>query len=292
MMLEACDSLCSKSLALADPFILLHEGVYYAYGTNHPDGIAVYESSDMIHWRSRGLALRKEDTWATHYFWAPEVYKVGDRFLMYFSAEEHISAAFSESPLGPFRQLKKSPMLPDEKGIDHSLLIASSGNAYIFWNAWRSPGGIYVAELEDDLITLKHETIRHCFAAEQPWETQMGRINEGPFCIEHEGRFILTYSGNDYQSQDYAVGAAVADSPLGPWRKYEENPLLHRPGALVGVGHHSFFRDKDGNLKIVFHAHNSVTTIHPRLTFVSDVIFENGRIRISPDYVPLLHCEL
>ncbi len=281
----------AEQLALADPFILLHDGVYYAYGTNRDDGIAVYVSDDLINWESRGLALHKKDTWAEKFFWAPEVYKVGNRFLMYFSAEQHINAAFADSPLGPFVQQEKRSMMPEANGIDNSLFISSSGKPYIFWTMWKwkkgQKAGIYAAELQDDLITIKKNTIRRILGPAEPWERKRGFVAEGAFCIEHNGKFILTYSANDYRSHDYAIGAAKANSPLGPWKKYKHNPLLHRPGSLVGVGHHSFFRDKQGKLKIVFHAHNTPSKVHPRLTYIADVGFVNGKLQISSNYIPL-----
>lgn len=276
----------AKPLALADPFILYHDGMYYAYGTNHQDGILVYTSTDLIHWKKHGFALHKSDTWADRYFWAPEIYHINGRFLMYFTADYHISAAWADSPLGPFIQPEKKPMW-DTRGIDHSLFIDPDGKPYIFWNLSAEERGIFVAELEDDLITIKGDTIRHCFGPQQPWEVVENLISEGPFCISHEGKFILTYSANDYRSKDYGVGAAEADSPLGPWKKYENNPLLHRPDGLVGTGHHSFFHDKDGKMWVVFHAHNSDTEIHPRLTYIAEVTFVDGKMQISPDYIAL-----
>ena len=47
------------------------------------------------------------------------------------------------------------------------------------------------------------------------------------------------------------------------------------PGKLVGVGHSAMFTDKEGKLRIVFHAHNSTTKIHPRYMYISTVSFEN-----------------
>ena len=59
---------------LGDPFILLWEGKYYAYGTYSTDGIAVFVSDDLLSWSSTtSLALHKDDVWADQWFWAPEV---------------------------------------------------------------------------------------------------------------------------------------------------------------------------------------------------------------------------
>ncbi len=275
-----------EPLALADPFILYHEGMYYAYGSKNEEGIPVYTSADMLNWKYHGIAFHKDNAWSDKLFWAPEVYKTGNRFLMYVTVDWHISAAFADSPCGPFIQDKNTPIWTKERSIDNSLFIASDGQAYVFWNRG-DPNGVYVAEVEDDLVTVRAETLHHCVSPEMPWETIQNTISEGPFCIEYEGKFILTYSANDYRSQDYAIGAAEADNPLGPWKKYENNPLLRRPGDLVGVGHHSFFHDKDGRMWAVFHAHNSNTEIHPRLTYITGVSFSDGKIALSPDYIAL-----
>lgn len=51
---------------------------------------------------------------------------------------------------------------------------------------------------------------------------------------------------------------AVSDSPLGPFVKYEENPILHDPLDLHGTGHHSFMPTRDENRFVcVFHCHNA-----------------------------------
>ena len=63
---------------------------------------------------------------------APEVYYVNNKFYMYYSAEEHICVAVSDSPLGPFRQAVQKPMLEDEKAIDNSLFLDDDGKAYLF----------------------------------------------------------------------------------------------------------------------------------------------------------------
>ena len=52
-----------QPLPLADPFILLHNNTYYAYGTHADNGIEVYTSDDLKHWKYSGLALKKGDVW-------------------------------------------------------------------------------------------------------------------------------------------------------------------------------------------------------------------------------------
>lgn len=265
---------------LGDPFILLYEGKYYAYGTYAPDGIAVFVSDDLKTWSvpkeaNNSLALNKDDVYSDHWFWAPEVYFVNGRFYMYYSANEHICVATSKSPLGPFKQHIKKPMLEDEKGIDNSLFIDDNGKAYLSFVRFNDGNNVWIAELEDDLKTIKKETMTKCIRVSQPWEEVWPRVNEGSFIIKHKGIYYMTYSANSYESPFYGVGFATATNIFGPWKKYEGNPILRKPGNLVGVGHSALFKDKNGQLRIVFHSHNSNTKIHPRTMHIGIVYFEN-----------------
>jgi hypothetical protein len=82
----------------------------------------------------------------------------------------------------------------------------------------------------------------------------------------------------------------------GKWSKYPHNPLLQKPGDLVGVGHSSLFRDRNGEWRIVFHAHNSPTEIHPRHMYISTLSFREvdgvEQLHIDPDYtIPLMEVD-
>ena len=269
-----------RKVPLGDPFIMLYEGKYYAYGTLAADGIAIYVSDDLINWGipegvTGGLALNKADVWADRYFWAPEVYYVNGKFYMYYSADEHICVATSTSPLGPFTQEIQKPIIETEKCIDNSLFIDDNGKPYLFFDRFDDGLNICVAEMEDNLLDIKPETIHKCINVSQLWEQKLGRVNEGSFVLKHNGIYYMTYSGNSYESPFYGVGVATATSITGPWTKYENNPVLQKPGELVGIGHSAMFTDKEGNLRIVFHAHNSKTQIHPRQMYISKVSFEN-----------------
>ncbi len=280
---DTSDFSYTTPVLLGDPNILLHDGVYYAYGTNASDGIEVYTSDNLETWRkSSRLALHKDSTWASRWFWAPEVYYIAEKnkFFMYFTAEEHIGVATSDSPLGPFTQEVKEPMWTDQKAIDNSLYIDDDGKAYLYFVRFNDGSVVWVAELEDDLKTIKSETLRQCIVTSQGWENIRGRINEGPFVVKHKGTYYMTYSANHFESPYYGVGYATANSPMGPWTKYAGNPILQKPADLVGVGHHSLFTDKEGQLKMVFHAHYSQQTVLPRVMYITDVNFSSDAVPV------------
>lgn len=282
----------TSEVFFGDPFIMLYGDTYYAYGTADEDGVAVYVSDDLHIWKpvpGHRLALHKNDSWGDRWFWAPEVYEVNGTFYMYYSADEHICVATSNSPLGPFKQDVKQPMLKGEKSIDNSLFIDNDGKPYLFFDRFNDGLNIWVAELENDLVTVKPETMRPCIHVSQEWETVWPRVNEGAFVTEYEGTYYLTYSANSYESPFYGIGFATACHPMGPWKKYEGNPIFQKPGSLVGVGHSALFTDKEGKLRMVFHSHNSETQIHPRIMHISTVTFteEEGKaiMQIDENYI-------
>ncbi len=263
-----------------DPFIMLWQDKYYAYGTHADNGIEVLISDDLQTWSvpagvTNGLALDKADVWADRFFWAPEVYHVNGKFYMYYSADEHICVATSDSPLGPFKQDIQKPMIEGEKCIDNSLFIDDDGKPYLFFDRFNDGLNIWVAELEDNLLNIKPGTMQKCISVSQPWEEVWPRVNEGSFVIKRNGVYFMTYSANSYESPFYGVGVATSTKITGPWIKYENNPIFQKPGNLVGVGHSAMFTGKDGKLRKVFHAHNSTTQIHPRHMYITNVTFEN-----------------
>ena len=278
----------SSPVQLADPFIMLDGDTYYAYGTHASSGIEVFTSNDLKEWTFQGLALQSKDVWADRWFWAPEVYKVGEKYYMYYSADEHICAAVSDSPIGPFTQKNKSPMIADEKCIDNSLFIDDDGKPYLIFDRFNGGLNINVAELEDDLLNIKRGTITPCIHMSQDWEKVYPTVNEGGFVIKHKGLYYMIYSANSYESPSYGIGCATSEKITGPWTKYDENPLLQFPGNLQGVGHGTIFQDKDGQLRIVYHSHWSKTSIHPRIMHIGKVSFENvggvDRMRISKEF--------
>lgn len=267
-----------KPLYLADPFILTIQDCYYAYGTNSSDGIEVYMSKDLVRWTGpcgrceQGLALHKDNSTAIDRFWAPEVYRKGDKYIMVFSGSERARIAEADSPLGPF--VEKAVYTPDQSSIDDHIFVDEDGTPYLYWVRFGLGKGneIRVARLSDDWFSIVSEQVE-CIHAQEDWELRLGKVTEGPFVLKHDGLYYLTYSANDFRSQDYSVGYAVSSSPLGPWVRYEGNPILRRPGKYIGSGHHAFFKDHDGNLKIVFHVHNSADRVEKRKMLIAPVRF-------------------
>lgn len=267
-----------SEVPFADPFILLDDGVYYAYGTHSNDGIEVYASRNLKYWEYQGMALHKKDTRQPHSFWAPEVYHFGDKYYMYYSGNKRLYVATSDKPTGPFVQATEHMMesiVGDTFTIDSHIFIDDDGKIWMFFVRWPKEGiCIWQVQLEEDYITPIPGTLKKCISTSaDKWENVAPSVNEGPNVVKHKGVYYLTYSANGYTSQDYAVGYATATSIDGEWTKYEGNPIVHRYKELVGTGHHTLFRDKRGRLRIAFHAHQSTTHVHPRTMYIGTMKF-------------------
>ena len=63
-------------LPIADPFVMLYNNKYYAYGTGGTvnEGFACFSSDDLKNWKRERQALSADDSYGKWGFWAPEVY--------------------------------------------------------------------------------------------------------------------------------------------------------------------------------------------------------------------------
>ena len=124
----------------------------------------------------------------------------------------------------------------------------------------------------------------------QPWEnadvndyaTTGGQLKdrrweEGPeiIAIRWHGatRYYLTYSANNSQGPQYAVGYAVANTPLGPFHKSPANPILHADPAIgeYSTGHGSYALSPDGSQLYYVH-HGRPTSTEPQRRLYTDAM--------------------
>jgi len=179
-----------------------------------------------------------------------------------------IGVAVADHPAGPFKDAFDKPMFDfGYAPIDAHVFTDDDGRSYLFYARdcsehmvdGRHESHIYGFELSGDLLQPKHEGVM-LLKPEQEWELASGEVrrwNEGPFVLKHQGSYYLMYSANFYAHRDYSVGYAVSGRPLGPYLKYEHNPVLasDRPD-ISGPGHHSVVRSPDDTeLFIAYHTH-------------------------------------
>jgi len=113
--------------------------------------------------------------------------------------------------------------------------------------AMRTP--ILAQRLASDGSALIGEA-REVLANDLDWE---GHLIEGPWVTRQAGRYWLFYAGNDFSTPAYGIGVAVADHPLGPYRK-QAGPLLKSSRTWWAPGHASVASGPDGEPQLFFHA--------------------------------------
>ena len=184
----AAQDLDANQIYLADPTVFKDEGTYYLYGTKQDsnikgEGFLVYSSKDNQHWSGPvgvkdGFALKKGDAFGDKGFWAPQVFKRNSKYYMVYTANENIAVATSDSPLGPFTNNMKTLDAP-VKQID-PFVFFDNGKAYLYHVRLQNGNRIFVAEMNDDLQSIKPETLRECIHAEENWENTE---NSGMACV-------------------------------------------------------------------------------------------------------------
>ncbi len=278
---------------MADPTIFADNGTYYLYGTTpKPDeGFWAYTSTDLMHWTGPagerdGFAL-DGNTYGSNRFWAPQVFKRGDNYFMAYCANEHIAIASSQSPLGPFVQHADTTwrIQAPVREIDPYVFTDTDGKVYLYHVRLDRGNRIYVAELDDNLMSVRENTARECIHAEGGWENAENAewpVCEGPTVVKVDKTYYLFYSCNDFRSKHYAVGYATAPTPLGPWKK-EPQPLIsqHNTG-MAGTGHGDLLRTKDGRWMYVMHTHYSQDRVSPRRTAIVSLRLKGKRWQVEP----------
>lgn len=291
----------TSAIYLADPTIFNHDSTYYLYGTTGDPkfkgkpGFLVYTSKDLKTWEgpkgaTDGLALKIGDAFGDEGFWAPQVFEYGDKFYIAYTANEHIAMATADSPLGPFINTSKEDLKAPVKQIDPFVFFDDDGKKYLYHVRLTEGNRIFVAELNDDLLSIKLETLTECLSSNLQWENTQNAdwsVSEGPTVLKHNGLYYLIYSANDFRNPDYAVGYATSNSPLGPWKKSNNNPIISKELlGINGTGHGDIFMDKYGQLRYVMHTHLNDSTVHPRRTAIVRLDFakaENGTDMIKID---------
>ena len=277
----------NDTLFMADPTIFHYKGTYYLYGTggNSNKGFLVYVSTDMKTWKgpvgaSDGYALVKGETYGTKGFWAPQVFQYKNKFYMAYTADENIAIAVSDSPLGPFRQQDMKAISGPGKQIDPYVFFDSDGKKYLYHVRLGGGNKLFVAKLNDDLSDIIPETAQECLHGTEPWENTTNSrtpITEGPTVLRHRGLYYLFYSANDFRNINYAVGYATSKTPLGPWEKYTDNPIINKVNMhRNGTGHGDFLEGKKGSFTYVFHTHRSDAVVSPRVTAIVQAHFARG----------------
>lgn len=289
------DEEAAEEILFADPTIFSEGGKFYLTGTRNtsPLGFVLLESDDLVSWRDAMdsmLITPGERVFGSRGFWAPQIIKKeGGGYTLAYTANEQTVVAHADSLRSPFTQTEVKPVDGSEKNIDPFIFRDDDGKEYIYHVRFDHGNFLWVGEYDKATGEVVKGTLKKCFANTQPWEHTgdypSDPIMEGPTVIKLDGTYYLFYSANHFMSRDYAVGYAIAKSPTGPWVKNPDNPIIHR--SIVGengAGHGDIFTGKDGELRYVYHVHNSDSVVSPRRTRILTLRLEPEKGNLSAPY--------
>lgn len=274
----------TNEVNIRDPFVLVHDGSYYLYGTRSAtcwgpaDGFDCYVSADLENWEGPiEIFRRPEGFFADQKYWAPEcVFHSGSFYLLATlgagDRKTGVYALRSDSPTGPFLPFGQRLTPPDWASIDGTMWFEGDTPWLVFSHSFEdSPeGDICAVRLAADLSRAEGDPVKLFSAGEAPWarpvpfaKEEFGMdgdvyLSDGPCLTRLDGgKLYMTWSS--WGERGYAVGAAVSDSGLvqGPWRQ-EPVPIFPADG-----GHGMMFRNLEGELIFVLHYPNDHYQEHP-----------------------------
>ena len=260
------------------------------------DAIPIYRSQDLVHWRPDGFVFPHghQPWWAlassVHggpqgFYWAPEIYYIAGRWVIYFAAPYNAAKIDLEVP-GAGRLPRRTIVIGDAwatslQGPWHSAVLhyrgqfnavdaqqegpgpaidpsvvqdPSTGQLYLFWSDRSTE--IWAGALSADGLTLDPQ-IGRVLRTSEPFECDPRSRHctiEAPEPFFAGGFYYLLYSGGSTWDASYDVGVAASQNPLGPYVKRPQ-PILRQGGGFYSTGHTSHpIVGPDGNTYILYHA--------------------------------------
>jgi beta-xylosidase len=243
-----------------------------------------------------------------------------------------IGVAVADSPTGPFTDISNRPVFdPGYPIIDANVLFEKNGKCYLYYSrccykhpvqsevaAWAKQQGwfdvieeswVYGVELKPDFSGVIGEPVMllrppvKMDDKQAEWESRSvtskevnRRWTEGSFAFKKGDTYYMMYSANYFGGKNYAVGYATSKSPLGPFKKAANNPVLQKNveqgGVVTGTGHNSITYSPDGKeMYCVYHARTSATGDN-RVVFIDRMkILKDGKLVVdgpttAPQAVP------
>jgi putative cell wall-binding protein len=241
-----------------DPVVFKDGATWYAYATDGNLGeVQAIRSTDLTTWQAVGDVYDPPSWGATDDIWAPGVYRSSSGVVLYSSVTSTandankgtrcISAARATTPAGPFTAASSFKVCnPGQGGVIDPDVFQTATAAHLLWKTEGVPGqaapAIWTQPLAADGLSLTGSPTK-IFQSQYPWE---GTLVENPTMVADGGDLYLFYSGNEWESADYAVGWAKCASVTGPCVAPPNKPLLKTEGpSLRGPGGGTVFRDGD-----------------------------------------------
>ncbi|PWG79588.1 glycoside hydrolase family 43 protein [Pararcticibacter amylolyticus] len=247
----------------ADPEGVVFKGRYWIYPTysaKYEEQVFfdAFSSSDLVTWKKHPRILDTSSVkWAKRAVWAPAIVEKKGKYYLFFGANDiqndqekgGIGVAVSAKPEGPFKDHLGKPLIDKfhngAQPIDQFVFKDKDGKYYMFYGGWRHCN---IAQLNDDFTGFVPFADGKTFKEITP----EGYV-EGPFMFIKNGKYYFMWSEGGWTGPDYSVAYAIADSPMGPFKRIGKI-LQQDPQVATGAGHHSVVHnEKSDKWYIIYH---------------------------------------
>ncbi len=274
----------------ADPEVTLFGNTYWIYPTFsapyekqvHMDA---FSSKDLITWQKHERIIDTAAVkWARKAMWAPSIIEKGGKYYLFFSANDvhegeigGIGVAVADNPAGPFKDLLGKPLIGTIQNgaqpIDQFVFQDKDGQYYMIYGGWQHCN---ITRLKSDFTGFEPFADGTTFKEITP----QGYV-EGPFMFLKDGKYYFMWSEGGWTGPNYSVAYAIADSPMGPFKRIDKI-LQQDPKIATGAGHHSVLHlPKKDQWYIVYHRRPlGETDGNHRVTCIDRMYFDDqGHIK-------------
>lgn len=258
-----------------DPWVFQANDSYYLTFTTGFN-VTLYKSdimSDLSDAYSRAVWTPPASGPNSKNIWAPEIHKVGDKWYIYYAADDgdnknhrmFVLENSSEDPVVGTWTDRGMLELPDDKWAIDGTILEHNEQLYYLWSGWEGDVNgrqdIYICKMDDPLTPVGERVL--LTKPELSWETNgvNPTVTEGPQVLKHDGKIFIVYSAGGCWTDGYTLGMLTADEGadlMSPesWEKSQEPVFSQYPeGNAYGPGHNGFFKSVDGTEDwIIYHA--------------------------------------
>lgn len=286
----------------ADPALTVWQGKLYLFGSTNNRKVPVRRitnysaslSSSQQAWNSNPVdAMPSRPAWVDPgewEIWAPSVTRIGNDFVMYFSAarggptaDEHndkcIGRARASRVMGPYTpdanpvycglpaEGAKAGLPPSNwwgrSALDPEVFRAPDGKLYLLVALGRTHDNIGVVRLDANGNVIGGVNATPAILASQQfgWHdgTDDGHRGSGAFLENpsmiydpHTRTYLLFYSAGQWYTANYVTGFARCQGPMGPCNVDSRGPFLKSGNGRTGAGGLTAFRDGAGVARVAY----------------------------------------
>lgn len=270
----------------ADPEAIIFGKKYWIFPTysapyNQQVKFDAFSSPDLVNWTKHERILDTNRVkWARMAMWAPAIIQKGKKYFLFFGANDiqndkeygGIGVAVADKPEGPYKDHIGKPLIDKfhngAQPIDQFVFKDKDGQHYIIYGGWRHCN---IAKLNKDFTGFVPFADGSTFKEITP-----DQYVEGPFMFIRNGKYYFMWSEGGWTGPNYSVAYAIADSPVGPFKRVAR--ILQQDSTVAtGAGHHSVIKvpGKDQYF-IVYHRRPlGETDRNHRVTCIEEMKFDS-----------------